>query len=236
MEWITDPNIWAALVTLTALEIVLGIDNIIFISIVTGGLPVERQASARRTGLILAVVTRLLLLSSIFWLSRLTRPMFTLFEQPFSLRDLVLIGGGLFLLAKSTLEIHGDIEQTHARQRASQRRSFFSAVTQILLLDVVFSLDSVITAIGMSDRLAVMAAAIIIAVGFMLMYAGAVSRFVQRHPTLKMLALAFLVLIGVALIADGLGLHIPKGYIYFSMAFAFGVEMLNLQIRKRRAP
>lgn len=236
MEWITDPNIWAALVTLTALEIVLGIDNIIFISIVTGGLPAERQASARRTGLILAVVTRLLLLASIFWLSRLTRPLFTLFEQPFSLRDLVLIGGGLFLLAKSTLEIHGDIDQSHTRQRAAQRRSFFAAVTQILLLDVVFSLDSVITAIGMSDRLAVMAAAIIIAVGFMLMYAGAVSRFVQRHPTLKMLALAFLVLIGVALIADGLGMHIPKGYIYFSMAFAFGVEMLNLQIRKRRAP
>lgn len=236
MDWITDPNIWAALVTLTALEIVLGIDNIIFISIVTGGLPVERQASARRTGLILAVVTRLLLLASIFWLSRLTRPLFTLFEQPFSLRDMVLIGGGLFLLAKSTLEIHGDIDQSHAPQRASQRRSFFAAVTQILLLDVVFSLDSVITAIGMSDKLAVMAAAIIIAVGFMLMYAGAVSRFVQRRPTLKMLALAFLVLIGVALIADGLGMHIPKGYIYFSMAFAFGVEMLNLQIRKRRAP
>ncbi|HKT31063.1 MAG TPA: TerC family protein [Gammaproteobacteria bacterium] len=236
MEWIADPNIWAALVTLTALEIVLGIDNIIFISIVTGGLPAERQASARRTGLILAVVTRLLLLASIFWLSRLTRPLFSLFEQPFSLRDLVLIGGGLFLLAKSTLEIHGDIDQSHTRQRASQRRSFFAAVTQILLLDVVFSLDSVITAIGMSDQLAVMAAAIIIAVGFMLMYAGAVSRFVQRNPTLKMLALAFLVLIGVALIADGLGMHIPKGYIYFSMAFAFGVEMLNLQIRKRRAP
>src|SRR5574337_224546 len=236
MEWIADPNIWAALVTLTALEIVLGIDDIIFISIVTGSLPAERQASARRTGLMLAVVTRLLLLASIFWLSRLTRPLFSLFEQPFSLRDLVLIGGGLFLLAKSTLEIHGDIDQSHARQRASQRRSFFAAVTQILLLDVVFSLDSVITAIGMSDRLAVMAAAIIIAVGFMLMYAGAVSRFVQRNPTLKMLALAFLVLIGVALIADGLGMHIPKGYIYFSMAFAFGVEMLNLQIRKRRAP
>lgn len=236
MEWIADPNIWAALVTLTALEIVLGIDNIIFISIVTGGLPAERQASARRTGLMLAVVTRLLLLASIFWLSRLTRPLFSLFEQPFSLRDLVLIGGGLFLLAKSTLEIHGDIDQSHTPRRASQRRSFFAAVTQILLLDVVFSLDSVITAIGMSDRFAVMAAAIIIAVGFMLMYAGAVSRFVQRNPTLKMLALAFLVLIGVALIADGLGMHIPKGYIYFSMAFAFGVEMLNLQIRKRRAP
>ena len=236
MEWITDPNIWAALVTLTALEIVLGIDNIIFISIVTGGLPAERQASARRTGLILAVITRLLLLASIFWLSRLTRPLFTLFEQPFSVRDLVLISGGLFLLAKSTLEIHSDIDQSHASKSAARRRSFFAAVSQIVLLDVVFSLDSVITAIGMSDKLAVMAAAIIIAVGFMLMYAGAVSRFVQRNPTLKMLALAFLVLIGVALIADGFGMHIPKGYIYFSMAFAFGVEMLNLQIRKRHAP
>ncbi|HET7922077.1 MAG TPA: TerC family protein [Gammaproteobacteria bacterium] len=236
MEWITDPNIWAALVTLTALEIVLGIDNIIFISIVTGGLPEQRQAAARRTGLILAVVTRLALLASLFWLSRLTRPLFTLFEQPFSLRDIVLIGGGLFLLAKSTLEIHGDIEQSHAPEHGSVRKSFSAAVIQILLLDVVFSLDSVITAIGMSDQLLVMAAAIIIAIGFMLVYAGAVSRFVQRHPTLKMLALAFLVLIGVALIADGLGMHIPKGYIYFSMAFAFGVEMLNLQIRKRRAP
>lgn len=235
MDWITDPNIWAALVTLTALEVVLGIDNIIFISIVTGGLPAARQASARRTGLILAVVSRLLLLASIFWLSRLTRPLFSLFEQPVSVRDLILIGGGLFLLAKSTLEIHRDLGPEHTQGLARKRGSFSGVVIQILLLDVVFSLDSVITAIGMSDQFAVMAAAIIIAVGFMLMYAGAVSRFVQRHPTLKMLALAFLVLIGVALIADGFGMHIPKGYIYFSMAFAFGVEMLNLQIRKRRA-
>ena len=235
MEWITDPGVWAALVTLTALEIVLGIDNIIFISIVTGRLPQARQAAARQLGLTLAVVTRLALLAAIFWLSRLSAPLFNLFERPFSLRDLVLIGGGLFLLAKSTLEIHGDIEDSAAPRTAGARLSLTSAVVQIALLDIVFSFDSVITAIGMSDRLFVMAAAIIIAVGCMLLYAGAVSRFVQRHPTLKMLALAFLILIGVALIADGIGLHIPKGYIYFAMAFAFGVEMLNLRLRRRRA-
>lgn len=234
MEWMTNLDIWAALLTLTALEVVLGIDNIIFISVISGGLPRERQDAARRAGLVLAVITRLLLLGSIFLLVRFTTPLFSLFHQPFSLRDLVLIGGGLFLLAKSTLEIHGDIEDTHRDSRAGRRKSFYGVVTQILLLDVVFSLDSVITAIGMSDRFAVMAAAIVIAVGFMLLYAGVISRFVQRHPTLKMLALAFLVLIGVALIADGLGLHIPKGYIYFSMAFSFAVEMLNLQLRKRR--
>ena len=235
MEWITDPGVWAALITLTALEIVLGIDNIIFISIVTGRLPQARQAAARQLGLTLAVVTRLALLAAIFWLSRLSAPLFNLFERPFSLRDLVLIGGGLFLLAKSTLEIHGDIEDSAAPRTAGARLSLTSAVVQIALLDIVFSFDSVITAIGMSDRLFVMAAAIIIAVGCMLLYAGAVSRFVQRHPTLKMLALAFLILIGVALIADGIGLHIPKGYIYFAMAFAFGVEMLNLRLRRRRA-
>ncbi|HEX6550671.1 MAG TPA: TerC family protein [Gammaproteobacteria bacterium] len=234
MHWITDPNVWAALLTLTALEIVLGIDNIIFISIITGGLPESRQASARRTGLMLAVITRLLLLGSIFLLSRFTAPLFSLFQQPFSLRDLVLIGGGLFLLGKSTLEIHGDMEGVHDAGQRRARSSLPAVITQIVLLDVVFSLDSVITAIGMSDQFMVMAAAIVIAVGFMLLYAGAVSSFVQRHPTLKMLALAFLVLIGVALIADGFGLHIPKGYIYFAMAFSFGVEMLNLQLRKRR--
>lgn len=232
MAWIMDPNVWAALVTLTALEIALGIDNIIFISVVTGRLPPARQAAARQLGLTLAVVTRLALLAAIFWMSRLTAPLFSLFERPFSLRDLVLIGGGLFLLAKSTLEIHGDLEKRSTPQ-AGMRLSLASAVVQIALLDMVFSFDSVITAIGMSDRLFVMAAAIVIAVGCMLLYAGAVSRFVQRHPTLKMLALAFLILIGVALIADGIGLHIPKGYIYFAMAFAFGVEMLNLRLRRR---
>ena len=222
--------------TLTALEIVLGIDNIIFISIVTGRLPPARQAAARQLGLTLAVVTRLALLVTIFWLSRLSAPLFSLFERPFSLRDLVLIGGGLFLLAKSTLEIHGDIEEGFTPRASGAHLSLASAVVQIALLDIVFSFDSVITAIGMSDRLFVMAAAIIIAVGCMLLYAGAVSRFVQRHPTLKMLALAFLILIGVALIADGIGLHIPKGYIYFAMAFAFGMEMLNLRLRRKPAP
>ena len=235
MEWITNLDIWAALVTLTALEIVLGIDNIIFISIATSRLPPARQAAARRFGLTLAVLTRLALLATIFWLSRLSAPLFSLFERPFSLRDLVLIGGGLFLLAKSTLEIHADLE-AGATPQAGMRLSLASAVVQIALLDMVFSFDSVITAIGMSDRLWVMAVAIVIAVGCMLLYAGAVSRFVQRHPTLKMLALAFLILIGVALIADGIGLHIPKGYIYFAMAFAFGVEMLNLRLRRRHAP
>ena len=234
MEWITDPNVWAALVTLTALEVVLGIDNIIFISIVTGRLPPARQAAARQLGLTLAVLTRLALLATIFWLSQLSAPLFSLFERPFSLRDLVLIGGGLFLLAKSTLEIHADLEKG-ATPQAGIRLSLASAVVQIALLDMVFSFESVITAIGMSDRQFIMAAAIVIAVGCMLLYAGAVSRFVQRHPTLKMLALAFLILIGVALIADGIGLHIPKGYIYFAMAFAFGVEMLNLRLRRRRA-
>ena len=235
MEWITNLDIWAALVTLTALEIVLGIDNIIFISIATSRLPQARQAAARRFGLTLAVLARLALLATIFWLSRLSAPLFSLFERPFSLRDLVLIGGGLFLLAKSTLEIHADLE-AGATPQAGMRLSLASAVVQIALLDMVFSFDSVITAIGMSDRLWVMAVAIVIAVGCMLLYAGAVSRFVQRHPTLKMLALAFLILIGVALIADGIGLHIPKGYIYFAMAFAFGVEMLNLRRRRRHAP
>lgn len=233
MDWLTNLDIWAALLTLTALEVVLGIDNIIFISIVSDGLPPQRQEIARRAGLALAVVTRLLLLGLIFVLAGFTAPLFSLLQQPFSLRDLVLIGGGLFLIAKSTLEIHGDMEPRKTR-RARGGKSLRSVVIQILLLDMVFSLDSVITAIGMSDQYLVMASAIVIAVGIMLVYAGAVSRFVQRHPTLKMLALAFLVLIGVALIADGLGLHIPKGYIYFAMAFSFAVEMLNLQIRKRR--
>jgi predicted tellurium resistance membrane protein TerC len=234
MEWITDPSVWAALVTLTALEIVLGIDNIIFISIVTARLPQARQALARRLGLAFAVLTRLALLAAIFWLAQISAPLFGLFGKPLSVRDLVLIGGGLFLLVKSTLEIHADFEES-ATPKAGVGLSLATAVIQIALLDIVFSFDSVITAIGMSDRLWVMAAAIVIAVGFMLVFAGAVSRFVQRHPTLKMLALAFLILIGVALIAEGIGLHIPKGYIYFAMAFAFGVEMLNLQFRRRKS-
>ncbi|MGD8380349.1 MAG: TerC family protein [Gammaproteobacteria bacterium] len=233
MEWLADPNAWLALVTLTALEIVLGIDNIVFISIVSGNLPPERQPAARRLGLMGAVVTRLVLLASIFWLTRLTRPLFEVLERSISIRDLILIGGGLFLLAKATYEIHSNVEAPAHGAPAVRAASFAAVIVQIMLLDLVFSLDSVITAIGMADQLWVMATAIIIAVGFMLLFVNAISDFVDRHPTLKMLALAFLVLIGVALIAEGLGLHIPKGYIYFAMAFSFGVEMLNMRLRRR---
>lgn len=238
MEWLTDPNIWLALVTLTALEIVLGIDNIIFISIVSNNLAPEKRAKARKLGLVVAVASRLALLGSIFWLTRLTDPLFTLFGEAISVRDLVLIGGGLFLLTKSTFEIHGTMENADGAHKNVRVNSYAGVIMQILVLDVVFSLDSVITAIGMAEQLWVMAAAIIIAVGFMLLFVNAVSDFVDRHPTIKMLALAFLVLIGVALIGEGLDLHIPKGYIYFAMAFSFGVEMLNMRLRdgKRHGP
>lgn len=235
-EWIMDPNIWAALVTLTLLEVVLGIDNIIFISILSGKLPEEQQAKARTTGLLLAVVTRLILLASIFWLAHLTDPLFSLFGQDFSVRDLILLGGGLFLLAKSTYEIHGSLEMEDPHNVRGGNAAYWGVIAQILVLDLVFSLDSVITAIGMAEQLGVMAAAIIIAIIVMLVFAGAISDFVNRHPTIKMLALSFLVLIGTALVAEGLAFHIPKGYIYFAMAFSFGVEMLNMRIRdKRRA-
>ncbi|MDX1454770.1 MAG: TerC family protein [Gammaproteobacteria bacterium] len=234
-DWIADPNIWAALITLTALEIVLGIDNIIFISIIAGKLPPEQQPKARQLGLAGAVVTRLALLGSVFWLARLTDPLFTLFGEGFSIRDLVLIGGGLFLIAKSTFEIHGSLEvEDHDSPTIPRTISMSAVITQIMILDVVFSLDSVITAIGMADTLWVMATAIIIAVGVMLAFAGIISDFVHEHPTIKMLALSFLVLIGTALVAEGLDFHIPKGYIYFAMAFSFFVEMLNLRIRKQR--
>lgn len=234
LEILTDPNIWAALVTLTLLEIVLGIDNIIFISIISGKLPREQQASARQLGLMGAVFTRLALLASIFWLAHLTDPLFTVFGQEISIRDLVLIGGGLFLIAKSTFEIHGSMEAIdHDTPHIPKKISFWSVIVQIMILDIVFSLDSVITAIGMADDLWVMGAAIIIAVGVMLLFAGIVSDFVHQHPTIKMLALAFLVLIGTALVAEGLDLHMPKGYIYFAMAFSFFVEMLNMRLRKQ---
>lgn len=234
-EWIMDPTIWAALISLTVLEIVLGIDNIIFISILAGKLPQHQQASARTTGLMLAVVTRLMLLASIFWLARLTDPLFSVFGEEVSIRDLILIGGGLFLIAKSTFEIHGslELEDPHNVKRTSNI-AFWSVLAQILVLDVVFSLDSVITAIGMADTLWVMAAAIIISIGVMLVFAGAISDFVNKHPTIKMLALSFLLLIGTALVAEGLEFHIPKGYIYFAMAFSFFVEMLNMRVRDRR--
>ncbi|MEE8119091.1 MAG: TerC family protein [Gammaproteobacteria bacterium] len=232
-EWIADPQIWAALVTLTVLEVVLGIDNIIFISIICGRLPAEQQARARTIGLMLAVFTRLALLASIFWLTRLAEPLFTVLGEEISIRDLILIGGGLFLMFKSTYEIHGSLE-VEETVSSSTVNSFASVIVQILILDVVFSLDSVITAIGMANRLWVMAAAIVIAVGFMLVFATAVSDFVHQRPTIKMLALSFLLLIGVALVGEGLDMHIPKGYIYFGMAFSVFVEMLNLKLRKTR--
>ncbi|HEY4484722.1 MAG TPA: TerC family protein [Nitrospiria bacterium] len=235
MDWIADPEIWIALATLTALEIVLGIDNIIFISILSGKLPARQQREARIVGLGLAMLMRILLLFSLVWLMRLTEPFFSVLNQDISGRDLILISGGLFLLWKSTMEIHEKLEGEEGRASVKAKATFASVITQIVLIDIVFSLDSVITAIGMSGQLGVMVAAIVLAVIFMLVFSGSLSRFVHRHPTVKMLALSFLFLIGVALIGDGLEMHIPKGYIYFAMAFSVLVEMLNLRIRQRQA-
>ncbi|MCZ6795347.1 MAG: TerC family protein [Planctomycetota bacterium] len=233
MEWLAEPQTWIALLSLTVLEIVLGIDNVIFISIVSGRLPREKQAAARRIGLALAVVTRLVLLGGIFLLTTVDGTLFSLFEEDISLRDLILIGGGLFLLAKSTHEIHTELEGVRSEKESRPVGSMASVIVQILILDLVFSLDSVITAIGMAKRFEIMAAAVVIAVVFMLWFAKAVSDFVDRHPTIKMLALSFLLLIGVALIGEGLDLEIPKGYIYFAMAFSFFVELLNTKLRKK---
>lgn len=234
MEWIANPQIWIGLLTLTSLEIVLGIDNVVFISIVAGKLPVEQQDSARRTGLGLAMFTRVLLLLSLTWIMGLTHPLISLFGFEVTGRALILIAGGLFLIAKSTREIHLKLEEGDEHGIARKRASFGGVLLQILLLDVIFSLDSVITAVGMVDHIGVMIAAVMIAVGIMMFFAGIVSRFVDRHPTIKMLALSFLLLIGVNLIGDGLGFHIPKGYTYFAMGFSVFVEMLNLRIRKRK--
>ncbi len=235
MDWITDPQIWISLLTLTGLEIVLGIDNIIFISILAGKLPHDQQAKARQIGLMLALITRVLLLFSITWLMRLTTPLFTLpvVNHGLSGRDLILGIGGLFLIAKSVHEIHGKLEGEDGEATAGRVSSFTSTIVQIVLLDIVFSLDSVITAVGMANQLGVMVAAVVIALVIMLIFAGAISDFVHKHPTLKMLALSFLILIGVTLVGESMGQHIPKGYIYFSMAFAFGVEMLNLKLRSK---
>jgi predicted tellurium resistance membrane protein TerC len=238
MEWISSPEAWIALATLTALEIVLGIDNIIFISILVGRLPPEQRQKARVLGLGLAMGTRILLLMSLAFLATLTAPLFTLLSEEISGRDLVLIAGGLFLLAKSTLEIHGALdaaEQPAEELKARAFRSFAATLVQIAIIDIVFSLDSVITAVGMAQHIPVMVLAIVIAVLTMMVSAKAIGDFVEAHPTIKMLALSFLILIGVALIGEGLDLHIPKGYIYFAMAFSVAVEMLNLKIRKLKA-
>jgi predicted tellurium resistance membrane protein TerC len=236
MELLTDPNAWLALITLTALEIVLGIDNIIFISILAGKLPEAQRARARTIGLALAMGTRLALLASLVWMMGLTAPWFTVLGNEISGRDLILILGGLFLIAKSTMEIHDKLEGEEEGSKARAAASFASVIFQILLLDIVFSLDSIITAIGMADELIIMAAAVIIAVIFMMVFAGAVNAFIDRHPTVKMLALSFLLMIGIALIGDGWDMHIPKGYIYFAMAFSVFVEMLNIRVRRKVEP
>ena len=238
MEFLTNPEIWIALLTLTVLEIVLGIDNIIFISILTGKLPAAQQDKGRTIGLALAMLMRIALLFSITWVMGLTKPLFEVFNREISGRDLILFLGGLFLMAKSTHEIHDKLEGAEecAHGATGSKGKFFNVIVQIMLLDIVFSLDSVITAVGMSDQIAVMVAAVVIAVGFMLVFSGAISAFVHRHPTIKMLALSFLLLIGVSLTAEGFHHHIPKGYIYFAMAFSVFVEMLNLKIHSKTKP
>jgi predicted tellurium resistance membrane protein TerC len=221
-----------ALLTLTFLEVILGVDNVIFISILAGKLPEHQQARARRLGLAAAMITRILLLMSLAWIIRLRVPLFSLFDHPFSGRDLILLSGGLFLLAKATLEIHERLEGDEGRGSARIFPSFAAVIIQIMVLDVVFSLDSVITAVGMADDIAIMVAAVVVAVAIMMASSGGISEFVNRHPTVKVLALAFLLLIGVSLVGDGFGMHIPKGYIYFAMGFSVFVEVINLRVRK----
>jgi predicted tellurium resistance membrane protein TerC len=235
MDWFSDPQIWIGLLTLTVLEIVLGIDNIIFISILSGRLPAAQQRKARLWGLALAMVMRVLLLLSLSWIMGLTRPFFSIANLDVSGRALILIGGGLFLLAKSTREIHHKFEEDEQSTSRSAGASFSSVLVQIVLLDIVFSLDSVITAVGMVDEVAVMIVAVIVAVAVMMIFAGRISSFIERHPTLKMLALSFLLLIAVNLIGEGLGFHIPKGYTYFAMAFSVMVEMLNLKMKAKQS-
>lgn len=235
IDLLASPEAWASLATLAILEIVLGIDNLVFISILADRLPAHQRQRARRIGLAAALGTRILLLFSIVWVMQLTQPLFTLFEHTVSIRDLILIGGGLFLLAKGTLEIHHTVEGEVGETRTKGHAGFASVIMQIAVLDIVFSLDSVITAVGMARDIEIMVAAVVIAVLVMLFAAEAVGGFVARHPTVKMLALSFLLLIGVALVADGLQFHIPKGYLYFAVAFAVGVEMLNLLRTSRRA-
>ena len=234
MDWFASPEAWIALVTLTFLEIVLGIDNVIFISILAGKLPRHQQVKARQIGLALAMFMRIALLASLAWIVRLTAPLFGVLGQEISGRDLILIVGGLFLLGKATYEIHDKLEGSEGHAAAKVHATFGSVITQIVLLDIVFSLDSVITAVGMANQLSVMVTAVVVAVGVMFVFAGTVSEFVEQHPTVKMLALSFLLLIGISLVADGLDQHIPKGYIYFAMGFSVFVEMINLRLRAIR--
>ena len=236
MDWITDPQSWIAFATLLALEIVLGIDNIIFISILAGKLPAEQQSRARYLGLGLALVMRIILLFSLSWVIGLTAPLFSVLGHGVSGRDLILILGGLFLLGKSTFEIHESLEGEHGHASAKVKANFMSVLIQIMLLDIVFSLDSVITAVGMVDNLSIMISAVVVSIAFMMVFAAPVSAFVARHPTIKMLALSFLLLIGLTLIVEGFGVHIPKGYVYFAMGFSVFVEMINLRLRKKTVP
>ena len=236
MDWITDPQIWIALGTLTFLEIVLGVDNIIFISILSGKLPPPQQVTARRVGLLGAMLTRILLLFSLAWISKLSAPLFSLAGHAISGRDLILILGGLFLLGKSTFEIHDKLEGDEGHASRKVAASFASVIVQIMLLDIVFSLDSVITAVGMVDEVWVMIAAVMLSVTLMLFSAEPISAFVHQHPTVKMLALSFLLLIGMSLLLEGFEQHIPKGYIYFAMGFSVFVEMINLRMRRKTEP
>ena len=236
MEWLADPNIWIAFATLTLLELVLGIDNVIFISILSGKLPAEQQPKARFIGLTLALVMRVILLFSLTWVMGLTEPFFTVLNQSVSGRDLILLIGGLFLIAKSTHEIHGSLEGAEGHGSKKVYAGFAGVIVQITLLDIVFSLDSVITAVGMVDNIWIMIAAVVISIIAMILFAGSIGAFVQRHPTIKMLALSFLLLIGVMLVAEGFHHAIPKGYIYFAMAFSVLVEVLNIRLRKKADP
>ncbi|MEY2803197.1 MAG: hypothetical protein RL657_533 [Pseudomonadota bacterium] len=236
MELLTNPEVWIAFVTLTLLELVLGIDNIIFISILVDKLPVHQRELARRLGLFMAMFMRLGLLLLLAWIVGLVAPLFTLFNHDVSGRDLILILGGLFLVWKSTTEIHGSLEGEEGHTSATVKATFAAVITQIMLIDLVFSLDSIITAVGMVDDVRVMIAAVVVSVALMMVFAGPIGRFVSAHPTIKMLALSFLVVVGVVLIAEGFDHHVPKGYVYFAMAFSLGVELLNIRMRKRATP
>lgn len=236
LELLTNPEVWISFSVLVALEIVLGIDNIIFLSILVGRLPAEQRPRARSIGLALAMLMRIALLLSITWVMSLQEPFLTVFGKPISGRDLILLGGGLFLIAKSTMEIHGSLEGEEHAHQAHGKANFMSTIVQIAIIDIVFSLDSVITAVGMASHVPVMIAAVVAAVAVMMFMAGSISDFVDRHPTIKMLALSFLILIGTALMGESLGFHVPKGYIYFAIAFSVAVEMLNIRLRKKVEP